>query len=64
VLTPRTTNGGDLKSIMRDYEARVIEAKLHEAGWNQSRAAGLLQISRRSLVEKLGRYSIRSPESL
>jgi sigma-54 dependent transcriptional regulator len=64
VLTPRATNGDDLKSIMRDYEARVIEAKLHESGWNQSRAADLLQISRRSLVEKLGRYSIRPPESL
>jgi sigma-54 dependent transcriptional regulator len=33
-------------------------------GWNQSRAAGQLQISRRSLVEKLGRYSIRPPKSL
>jgi sigma-54 dependent transcriptional regulator len=64
VLSTQAINGGGLKSIVREYEARVIEAKLHEAGWNQSRAAGLLQISRRSLVEKLGRYSIRPPESL
>jgi sigma-54 dependent transcriptional regulator len=63
-LSPRAINGSDLKSIVREYEARVIEAKLHEMGWNQSRAAGQLQISRRSLVEKLGRYSIRPPESL
>ena len=63
-LSPRAINGGDLKSIVREYEALVIEAKLHETGWNQSRAAGHLKISRRSLVEKLGRYSIRPPESL
>jgi sigma-54-dependent transcriptional regulator len=64
-LRPKTSDeAGDLKSIVREYEARVIETKLHEAGWNQSRAAGLLKISRRSLVEKLGRYSIRPPESL
>jgi sigma-54-dependent transcriptional regulator len=63
-LSPRAINGSALKSIVREYEARVIEAKLHEAGWNQTRAAEMLQISRRSLVEKLGRYSIRPPESL
>jgi sigma-54-dependent transcriptional regulator len=63
-LSLRAINGGDLKSIVREYEALVIEAKLHETGWNQSRTAELLQISRRSLVEKLGRYSIRPPDSL
>jgi sigma-54-dependent transcriptional regulator len=58
---PRTVNGDALKSMVRDYEARVIETALHEAGWNQSRAATLLKISRRSLVEKLGRYAIQPP---
>ncbi|MBV8662409.1 MAG: sigma 54-interacting transcriptional regulator [Hyphomicrobiales bacterium] len=57
----RPQNGDDLKSMVRDYEARVIETTLHEAGWNQSRAAALLKISRRSLVEKLGRYAIEQP---
>ena len=47
--------------MVQDYEARVIETTLHEAGWNQSRAAILLKISRRSLVEKLGRYAIQQP---
>ncbi|OYX83329.1 MAG: hypothetical protein B7Y75_05480, partial [Azorhizobium sp. 35-67-5] len=36
--------------------------QLREAGWNQSRAAGRLKISRRSLVEKVQRYAIRQPE--
>ena len=58
---PRAANGGDLRSMVRDYEARIIETTLHEAGWNQSRAATLLKISRRSLVEKLGRYAIHQP---
>ena len=59
----RAVDGDDLKSMMRDYEARLIETRLHEAGWNQSRAAELLKISRRSLVEKLGRYAIQQPGS-
>lgn len=50
-----------LRSAVRQYEAIVIENRLREAGWNQSRAARVLQISRRSLVEKLQRYAIRPP---
>ncbi len=52
---------GDLRSMVRRYEAMVIEAKLREANWNQTRAAELLSISRRSLVDKLGQYDIRPP---
>jgi sigma-54-dependent transcriptional regulator len=63
-LMAKTSATNDLKTIVREYEARVIETKLHEAGWNQSRTAKLLKISRRSLVEKLGRYAIRPPESV
>jgi len=49
----------DLKDAVQQYEARMIETKLREANWNQSRAAKMLNISRRSLVDKLNRYSIR-----
>ncbi|MCJ8518568.1 sigma-54-dependent transcriptional regulator [Pseudorhizobium tarimense] len=52
---------GDLKSIVGQYEALVIEAKLREANWNQSHAARNLKVSRRTMVEKLNRYSIRRP---
>ncbi|CAN1522950.1 RocR Transcriptional regulator containing PAS, AAA-type ATPase, and DNA-binding domains [Rhabdaerophilaceae bacterium] len=51
--------GQSLKQATQDFEAMLITARLTEAGWNQSKAARLLQISRRSLVEKLTRYSIR-----
>ena len=64
ILPPFVADGQGLRSIMQDYEARIIEAKLSEAGWNQSRAATLLMISRRSLVDKLARYGIKSPERL
>ena len=53
----------DLKEIVQQYEAQMIEKKLQEAGWNQSKAAKMLRISRRSLVDKLSRYAIRSPVS-
>lgn len=61
VPTPAAPEDTSLRSAVRQYEAVVIENRLREAGWNQSRAARLLQISRRSLVEKLQRYAIRSP---
>jgi sigma-54-dependent transcriptional regulator len=54
-------SGSDLRGQMRHYEALLIETKLRETGWNQSRAAKLLNISRRSLVEKLARYAIKPP---
>jgi sigma-54-dependent transcriptional regulator len=61
---PTLSSGEDLKSMLRGFEARLIETKLQETGWNQSRAAKALKISRRSLVEKLGRYAIRAPANL
>ena len=51
---------GSLRSAVQHYEAIVIERRMREAGWNQSRAAELLQISRRSLVDKLQRYAIKA----
>jgi len=51
--------GQSLKQATQDFEAMLITARLTEAGWNQGKAAKLLQISRRSLVEKLTRYAIR-----
>src|SRR5262249_17279205 len=34
----------NLKNAVQQYEARMIETKLREAGWNQSRAAKMLSI--------------------
>jgi sigma-54 dependent transcriptional regulator len=61
---PPPLNGTGLRGQIRHYEALLIEAKLRETGWNQSRAAELLRISRRSLVEKLARYAIRPRDTL
>ncbi len=59
-LAPRA--GAGLRGMVQCYEAALIEVQLRESGWNQSRAANLLQISRRSLVDKVQRYAIRQPE--
>lgn len=63
IVVPSPAAGDDtsLRTAMRHYEAIIIENRLREVGWNQSRAARLLQISRRSLVDKLQRYAIRTP---
>ncbi|GGB45811.1 sigma-54-dependent Fis family transcriptional regulator [Roseibium aquae] len=54
---------GDLKSIVGQYEALVIEAKMREANWNKSNAARNLKVSRRTIIEKLNRYNIHRPSS-
>ncbi|WP_156921947.1 sigma-54-dependent Fis family transcriptional regulator [Azorhizobium doebereinerae] len=54
--------GAGLRAMVQCYEAALIEVQLRETGWNQSRAADLLKISRRSLVDKVQRYAIRQPE--
>ena len=53
---------GSLKAIMRRYERLVLETKLRESGWNQSRTAERLGISRRSMVEKISTYGLRRPD--
>jgi sigma-54-dependent transcriptional regulator len=58
---PGIVPDGDLKTIVGQYEALVLEAKLREVNWNQSRAARNLKVSRRTIVEKLNRYDIRRP---
>jgi len=54
---------GDLKTIVGQYEALVIEAKMREANWNKSNAARNLKVSRRTIIEKLNRYNIHRPTS-
>lgn len=58
---PRTPTGpavpdGPLRGAVERFEAWMIAARLEQTGGNQTLAANLLGISRRSLVEKLGRY--------
>jgi len=45
-------------SIIRDYEIKTIIKELKETGWNKSKAAKRLGISRRTLLYKLKKYEI------
>ncbi|MEN3190310.1 MAG: sigma-54 dependent transcriptional regulator [Atribacterota bacterium] len=50
----------DIKiSLIRDYEIKSIIRELKETGWNKSKAAERLGISRRSLLYKLKKYRIK-----
>ena len=49
----------DFKGEREAAERRSIERALEQAGGNQTRAAALLGISRRTLVDRLGRYGLR-----
>ncbi len=53
---------GDLKTIVGQYEAMVIEAKMREANWNKTNAARILNVSRRTIIDKLNRYNITRPD--
>ena len=44
-----------------EVERRHIEEALMRCGWNQSRAARLLGVSRDQLRHRIGRYGIRGP---
>jgi len=61
---PSAIPEGDLKTIVGRYEAMVIEAKMREANWNKSNAARILNVSRRTIIDKLNRYKISRPDGL
>ncbi len=49
---------GPLKELVERYEAAVIREKLEACHWNQTKAAGELKVSRRTLIDKINRYGI------
>ncbi|MGB3619760.1 sigma-54-dependent Fis family transcriptional regulator [Ketobacter sp. MCCC 1A13808] len=51
-----------LKCAVNAYEVSVIEQHLQANNWNQTRTAETLQIPRRTLIDKMSRYNIRTPE--
>jgi len=46
-----------------EYERRVVEHALDRAGWNRSRAARELGISRPRLLRKIERYGLAEPRA-
>ncbi len=59
------TDGLDLRHAVADVEREMVERALREHGWNQSRAAKALGLSRFGLQKKLKRLGIpsRDPQS-
>ena len=58
-LEQELEGSASLKDIMGRLEARVIARHLQRHKGNQTRTADALGVSRRSLVDKLGRYKLR-----
>jgi sigma-54-dependent transcriptional regulator len=48
-----------LKDLVQRFEAQVLARRLQALGWNQTRAAQALGISRRTLIDKMNAYGIR-----
>jgi len=53
--------GSDLRSELDDLERRRILDALEQCAGNQTRAAALLGMPRRTFVARLGAYGIRRP---
>ena len=51
-----------LKNAVNAYEVSVIEQHLQANNWNQTRTAETLQIPRRTLIDKMSRYNIKTPD--
>jgi len=54
----RVDQSDTLKEKLEKYEAYLIRKKLSECRGNQTRAASELEIARRTIIEKIKRYSI------
>jgi two-component system, NtrC family, response regulator AtoC len=58
---PPPRSSGDLRSDVEGYERARIEQALEKAGGNQTKAAELLGISRRTLVSRIEAYGMPRP---
>ena len=56
--TPLTSGSLVLKDILGETERRVISQALGQEGWNRTRAAQVLGISRRQLFDKIQQYGL------
>jgi len=52
---------GRLARVDPEEEQRLIRTALEDAGWNQGKAAAILGISRRTLVNRLNEYQFKRP---
>ncbi len=56
------TGSIDLEKMVQDLEKKWILSKLKEAGWNQERAAKLLGITRKMLMNRIAKYGFQNPK--
>jgi DNA-binding NtrC family response regulator len=49
------------EEAIRDFERALLLEALENAGWNQTRAAERLQITRRALKLKMDRWGLEPP---
>jgi len=54
----RETTIGDMRDIVQSYEKKIIINALKKVNWNQTKAADILKIPRRTLVSKIKKYDI------
>ena len=51
-----------LKQAVNDFECEVIRQHLKHHNWNQTQTAKALQIPRRTLIDKMNRFNIKTPD--
>ncbi len=56
---PTATLVGDVKAMVQEYEKKIIMNALEQVDWNQTKAAELLGIPRRTLVSKIKKLNIK-----
>ena len=54
--------GVDLRQLLNDLEESMLRQALEKTGWNKNKAATLLNMNRTTLVEKLKKRNMLSPE--
>ena len=54
--------GLDLRQLLNDLEESMLRQALEKTGWNKNKAATLLNMNRTTLVEKLKKRNMLSPE--
>lgn len=58
-IIPIDTEVGDMKEIVDGYEKQLIINALKKNSWNQTKAAQMLNVPRRTLVSKIKKYEIK-----
>ena len=58
-VTAVATAVGDMKDVVSAYERDLILNALKRSDWNQTKAADLLNVPRRTLVSKIKKYGIK-----